>query len=220
MSENNRDTRENIDDVEKTVEDLKKKIQEISEKSEEEKKLSEDESMNETRSKIEEIRQNAVNKVNDSIAQVKKAAADARTSASENRSDTIQYLKDNAVKAVDSAKIKINDLVNNAELNKNLSGFNAKAAEAAKRTAAAAKEAADKSKDFISSKMSDKQKADFRDATEKAGKVAQDTARTVTKAVDDFVNKPEVQDFNKKAADLTEKGFNKVKNFFKKTDND
>ena len=204
MSEKKDDVRENIDDIEKTVEDLKKKIQEISEESREEKDM--DESVPrfaEAKKKIREIRENTVRSVNQSIADVKEAAE--KPHDLEEFSKTMSYIKDNAQKAVESARIRIDEIRNDPKVKSGLQDVQDKG-----------KEALDKTKNYIDSKLSDKQKEDLKNTSEKAGKVLNDTARSAAKAMDDFVNKPEVQEFNRKAGDLAEKGVNKVKDFFNK----
>lgn len=204
MSEKKDDVRENIDDIEKTVEDLKKKIQEISEESREEKDM--DESVPrfaEAKKKIREIRENTVRSVNQSIADVKEAAE--KPHDLEEFSKTMSYIKDNAQKAVESARIRIDEIKNDPKVKSGLQDVQDKG-----------KEALDKTKNYIDSKLSDKQKEDLKNTSEKAGKVLNDTARSAAKAMDDFVNKPEVQEFNRKAGDLAEKGVNKVKDFFNK----
>ena len=204
MSEKKDDVRENIDDIEKTVEDLKKKIQEISEESREEKDM--DESVPrfaEAKKKIREIRENTVRSVNQSIADVKEAAE--KPHDLEEFSKTMSYIKDNAQKAVESARIRIDEIKNDPKVKSGLQDVQDKR-----------KEALDKTKNYIDSKLSDKQKEDLKNTSEKAGKVLNDTARSAAKAMDDFVNKPEVQEFNRKAGDLAEKGVNKVKDFFNK----
>ena len=204
MSEKKDDVRENIDDIEKTVGDLKKKIQEISEESREEKDM--DESVPrfaEAKKKIREIRENTVRSVNQSIADVKEAAE--KPHDLEEFSKTMSYIKDNAQKAVESARIRIDEIKNDPKVKSGLQDVQDKG-----------KEALDKTKNYIDSKLSDKQKEDLKNTSEKAGKVLNDTARSAAKAMDDFVNKPEVQEFNRKAGDLAEKGVNKVKDFFNK----
>ena len=204
MSEKKDDVRDNIDDIEKTVEDLKKKIQEISEESREEKDM--DESVPrfaEAKKKIREIRENTVRSVNQSIADVKEAAE--KPHDLEEFSKTMSYIKDNAQKAVESARIRIDEIRNDPKVKSGLQDVQEKG-----------KEALDKTKNYIDSKLSDKQKEDLKNTSEKAGKVLNDTARSAAKAMDDFVNKPEVQEFNRKAGDLAEKGVNKVKDFFNK----
>ena len=204
MSEKKDDVRENIDDIEKTVEDLKKKIQEISEESREEKDM--DESVPrfaEAKKKIREIRENTVRSVNQSIADVKEAAE--KPHDLEEFSKTMSYIKDNAQKAVESARIRIDEIKNDPKVKSGLQDVQEKG-----------KEALDKTKNYIDSKLSDKQKEDLKNTSEKAAKVLNDTARSAARAMDDFVNKPEVQEFNRKAGDLAEKGVNKVKDFFNK----
>ena len=204
MSEKKDDVRENIDDIEKTVEDLKKKIQEISEESREEKDM--DESVPrfaEAKKKIREIRENTVRSVNQSIADVKEAAE--KPHDLEEFSKTMSYIKDNAQKAVESARIRIDEIKNDPKVKSGLQDVQDKG-----------KEALDKTKNYIDSKLSDKQKEDLKNTSEKAGKVLNDTARSAAKAMDDFVNKQEVQEFNRKEGDGAEKGVNKVKDFFNK----
>ena len=204
MSEKKDDVRENIDDIEKTVEDLKKKIQEISEESREEKDMDETvPRFAEAKKKIREIRENTVRSVNQSIADVKEAAE--KPHDLEEFSKTMSYIKDNAQKAVESARIRIDEIKNDPKVKSGLQDVQDKG-----------KEALDKTKNYIDSKLSDKQKEDLKNTSEKAGKVLNDTARSAAKAMDDFVNKPEVQEFNRKAGDLAEKGVNKVKDFFNK----
>lgn len=207
MSEDNKDNvRENIDDIEKTVDDLKKKIQEISEETEEEKKMDEDvPRFAEARRKLKEIRENTINTVNKSIADVREAAEKPHDQKDFNK--TMEYIRDNAQKAVESARIRMDEIRNDPKLKSSLADMQAKA-----------DEVKDKTKNYFDSKLSEEQKEKLKESSEKANKVLNDTARNAAKAYDDFVNKPQVQEFNRKANEMAEKGVNKVKDFFNKKD--
>jgi ElaB/YqjD/DUF883 family membrane-anchored ribosome-binding protein len=158
----------------------------------------------EAKKKIQEIRENTVKTVNKSIDDIKEAA---RKPHDQDFNKTMAYIRDNAQKAVESAKIKIDEIKNDPKVQSGFAEMQAKG-----------KDAVDKTKSYIDSKLTDKQKADLKETRDKASEVLNNTARKTAQAVDEFVNKPEVQEFNRKANETVEKGVNKVKDFFNKKD--
>ncbi len=118
------DSNEPIESIEKTVEDLKKKIQEladIEDKEEAAAALEENEeddfeipsfvSGEQKDSKIDEIKNETVKTVNESIRQLRTGAE--KVMASDEMQKTLAYIKENAVKAVDTAKVTINEIAEN-----------------------------------------------------------------------------------------------------------
>ena len=118
MSENNKnvdfnDEKEPIDSIEQTVEDLKKKIAELSEEKELEAENN-NEAADERMQKIQEIKDATVNTLKNSISDIKEKAQNV--SANPDVQKTIAYIKENAVKAVDLAKIKIDEISNDPKV--------------------------------------------------------------------------------------------------------
>lgn len=218
MSENNKfdNSREPIEDIEKTVEELKRKIEEIS--AERGIEDSSDEKSAETNTKINEIKDSTIKKVNQGISDVKKAAVEVV-----NRDDlqkTIAYIKENARLAVETAKIRIDEIKNDEKIQSNLQDVKTKTSETFAKVSTAAKGAADTTVTYINSKLTDEQKASLKETGAKAGKVFNDTTKSVVGAVDSFLKKPEVQEFGKNAVDLAAKGKDTVKEFFNKKQGD
>ena len=198
---------EPIESIEKTVEDLKKKIQDLSKEPGEPKqgidlKLSE-----ENMEKIETIKNNTINSVNETISQVKKTAAEF-TNRDEVRK-TVDYLKANAVKAIDTARSKINEIVENPEVKKTLDTAGEKV-----------KEFGEKSSKTIEGLLSEEQKDSIRKGLEQAGETVKETYEKTSKAINDYVSKPEVQETIEKtkagAKDLADKGAELFKDLFDK----
>ena len=118
MSENNKnvdfnDEKEPIDSIEQTVEDLKKKIAELSEEKELESENN-NEAADERMQKIQEIKDATVNTLKNSISDIKEKAQNVSTNPDVQK--TIAYIKENAVKAVDLAKIKIDEISNDPKV--------------------------------------------------------------------------------------------------------
>lgn len=205
--------REPIEDIEHTVEDLKKKIQEISDRqTQEETSDPEIPHFAETRQKIAEIRESAVESVTRSIEDAKHAADNA--CSNEDLQKTLSYIRENARQAVDNARGRIDALRRDEQVQKNILQAKGKAAAAVDSVSKAAKEAADSASVFISSRLTDEQAEKLSRAKNEAGRIASETAKNVSSAVDELIASPEVQQFQKKTADLAEKGLNRVKNFF------
>lgn len=210
MSENNKnvdfnDEKEPIDSIEQTVEDLKKKIAELSEKKELEAENN-NEAADERMQKIQEIKDATVNTLKNSISDIKEKAQNV--SANPDVQKTIAYIKENAVKAVDLAKIKIDEISNDPKVKEY--------ADKAKESVKNASETASK---YVDEHLDEKTKENLSNAYDSASKkVAEGTKKIVT-AADEFLNKPEVQDTLEKAKkganDIVEKGSEALKNLFK-----
>lgn len=210
MSENNKnvdfnDEKEPIDSIEQTVEDLKKKIAELSEEKELETENN-NEAADERMQKIQEIKDATVNTLKNSISDIKEKAQNV--SANPDVQKTIAYIKENAVKAVDLAKIKIDEISNDPKVKEY--------ADKAKESVKNASETASK---YVDEHLDEKTKENLSNAYDSASKkVAEGTKKIVT-AADEFLNKPEVQDTLEKAKkganDIVEKGSEALKNLFK-----
>lgn len=210
MSENNKnvdfnDEKEPIDSIEQTVEDLKKKIAELSEEKEFEAENN-NEAADERMQKIQEIKDATVNTLKNSISDIKEKAQNV--SANPDVQKTIAYIKENAVKAVDLAKIKIDEISNDPKVKEY--------ADKAKESVKNATETATK---YVDEHLDEKTKENLSNAYDSASKkVAEGTKKIVT-AADEFLNKPEVQDTLEKAKkganDIVEKGSEALKNLFK-----
>ncbi len=210
MSENNKnvdfnDEKEPIDSIEQTVEDLKKKIAELSEEKELESENN-NEAADERMQKIQEIKDATVNTLKNSISDIKEKAQNVSTNPDVQK--TIAYIKENAVKAVDLAKIKIDEISNDPKVKEY--------ADKAKESVKNASETASK---YVEEHLDEKTKENLSNAYDSASKkVAEGTKKIVT-AADEFLNKPEVQDTLEKAKkganDIVEKGSEALKNLFK-----
>ena len=210
MSENNKnvdfnDEKEPIDSIEQTVEDLKKKIAELSEEKELEDENN-NEAADERMQKIQEIKDATVNTLKNSISDIKEKAQNV--SANPDVQKTIAYIKENAVKAVDLAKIKIDEISNDPKVKEY--------ADKAKESVKNATETATK---YVDEHLDEKTKENLSNAYDSASKkVAEGTKKIVT-AADEFLNKPEVQETLEKAKkganDIVEKGSEALKNLFK-----
>ena len=210
MSENNKnvdfnDEKEPIDSIEQTVEDLKKKSAELSEEKELEAENN-NEAADERMQKIQEIKDATVNTLKNSISDIKEKAQNVSTNPDVQK--TIAYIKENAVKAVDLAKIKIDEISNDPKVKEY--------ADKAKESVKNASETASK---YVEEHLDEKTKENLSNAYDSASKkVAEGTKKIVT-AADEFLNKPEVQDTLEKAKkganDIVEKGSEALKNLFK-----
>ena len=201
---------EPMESIEKTVEDLKKKIQDLSREPGESKPGIDLKLSDENKEKIETIKNNTINSVTDTISQVKKSAEEFT-----NREDvrkTIDYLKANAFKAIDTAREKINDIVENPDVKKTLDTAGAKV-----------KEFSEKSTKTIEGLLSDEQKDSLRKGFDQASEAVKETVEKTSKAINEYVNKPEVQDVIEKtkagAKDFADKGTEVFKDLFDKKDN-
>ena len=207
MSENNKnvdfnDEKEPIDSIEQTVEDLKKKIAELSEEKELEAENN-NEAADERMQKIQEIKDATVNTLKNSISDIKEKAQNV--SSNPDVQKTIAYIKENAVKAVDLAKIKISN--------------DPKVKEYADKAKESVKNASETATKYVDEHLDEKTKENLSNAYDSASKkVAEGTKKIVT-AADEFLNKPEVQDTLEKAKkganDIVEKGSEALKNLFK-----
>ena len=210
MSENNKnvdfnDEKEPIDSIEQTVEDLKNKIAELSEEKELEAENN-NEAADERMQKIQEIKDATVNTLKNSISDIKEKAQNV--SANPDVQKTIAYIKENAVKAVDLAKIKIDEISNDP-----------KVMEYADKAKESVKNASETATKYVDEHLDEKTKENLSNAYDSASKkVAEGTKKIVT-AADEFLNKPEVQDTLEKAKkganDIVEKGSEALKNLFK-----
>ncbi len=198
--------KEPIASIEQTVEDLKKKIQGITEEKGEEKPI-ELKLSDEQKQKIEDIKDNTVKSVNETIENVRKTADNFSKSVDVQK--TVNYLKANVVGAIDTAKSKIEEIRENPELKKTLDEAGTKV-----------REFGEKAGDTVEGLFSEEQKTGIRKNVEKAGDVVSSTVDSASKAITDFVNKPEVQEKIEKtkagAMDLASKGSAAIKELFDK----
>ena len=164
------------------------------------------EAADERMQKIQEIKDATVNTLKNSISDIKEKAQNV--SANPDVQKTIAYIKENAVKAVDLAKIKIDEISNDPKVKEY--------ADKAKESVKNASETASK---YVDEHLDEKTKENLSNAYDSASKkVAEGTKKIVT-AADEFLNKPEVQDTLEKAKkganDIVEKGSEALKNLFK-----
>lgn len=218
-----RDPKEPIDSIEKTVEDLKKKIQELNEQEEEKaKEETQDDGVNipsfvseEQKARIREIKESTVRTVSDSIDSIKEKAGNAK---SPDLSDTIAYIKANAVKAVELAKVKIDEVKNDPKVQSAAD----KAGDSLRKVSAAAADQAKKAADYVDTHMDPQTKENLKNAADKASQAVNEGTKKVVTNVNDFVNRPDVQDSigkaREKAADLADKGSKVVSGLLNRKD--
>ncbi len=209
MSENNNknidfnDDKEPIESIEKTVEDLKKKIAELSEEKEAE--AVSEETTDGNKQKIQEIKDATVNTVMTSINDIKEKAQ--QVSSDPEVQKTIAYIKENAVKAVELAKGKIDEISKDPKVKE----YKDKAVETIKN-------ASDSASKYVDEHLDEKTKADLSNAYDTASKAVSEGTKKIVVAADEFINKPEVQDKITKvktgANDIVEKGTDAIKSFF------
>ncbi len=209
MSENNKnidfnDEKEPIESIEKTVEDLKKKIAELSEEKKKE-AVSDEESTDENKQKIQEIKDATVNTVMTSINDIKEKAQ--QVSENPDVQKTIAYIKENAVKAVEKAKGKIDEISNDPKVKE----YADKAVETVKSASSTATK-------YVDEHLDDKTKENISNAYDSASKAVKEETKKIVTAADEFMNKPEVQEKIEKmktsANDIAEKGAEALKSFF------
>jgi hypothetical protein len=198
------DDKEPIESIEKTVEDLKRKIQELSDDEQQKEKEEEDQAKaNDPKEKITEMCDSAAKTISSGFTELKGKAVEAANS--EEMKKSIEYIKANAVKAMDVAKDKFNQIKNDP----NVQAAGAKAADSFGKFADTAKT---KGQEFYDH-LDDHTKANVEGAYNKASKAVSDGV----KAVDEFINKPEVQEkiteVKTAAVDLAQKGAETVKDF-------
>ncbi|MCH3961194.1 MAG: hypothetical protein LKE48_03550 [Solobacterium sp.] len=203
------DEKEPIDSIEKTVEDLKKKIQELSQ--EDEQKLQEEQKEEDpsAKEKISATLDHASKSISKGINDLKQKAGEV--SSSEEMQKSIAYVKTNAVKVYGAAKDKIDQLKNDP----NLQAAGNKAADSFNQFADTAKAKGQKMYDSLDEHT----KEDLNNAYHKiSGAVSEGV-----KSVDEFVNRPDVQqkisEVKEGAAELAQKSAQKVKDLIDSTKN-
>jgi len=217
MSENNKndetekkeinfdDEKEPIESIEKTVEDLKRKIQELSD--EDQKEADAEQKNGSAKEKISDTIDSAAKSLSEGLNGLKDKAAEA--AKSEEMQKSIAYIKANVVKAIDVAKDKFNQLKNDP----NIMAAGNKAADSIEKFADAAKT---KGQDFYDH-LDDNTKTNLDHACNKVTEAVSDGV----KSVDEFMNRPEVQqkitEVKTTVADLAQKGSEKVKEFIDNT---
>lgn len=191
------DEKEPIESIEKTVEDLKRKIQELSD---EEEKNEKSEDSSSTKDKISETIDTATKTITKGINDLKDKANDVANS--EEMKKSIDYVKANAVKAMNVARDTLNQIKNDP----NIQAAGSKATESIAKFADNAK---NKGQD-IYDHMDDKTKENLDHACQTVSSVVKDGV----KAVDEFVNRPDVQqkiqEVKDTAVDLAHKGSDKI----------
>ena len=186
------DSTEPIDSIEKTVADLKRKIQELSsedEQKEEDKNSEEQFSIPkfiaphaETLQQMKDTTIKTVNKIKDVAVDTTKQAASVvkeqteKLNENENIRNTIDYIKKNATKAYDTALIKLDEIKQDPKV---------------QEVSTKAEDMYTQAKDYIVPKSKE-----FVDV------VKDKTKQTVNK-LNDFVNRPDVQDTIQKVKDTT-----------------
>jgi hypothetical protein len=222
-------TEQAAENIEKTVEDLRRKIKEIS--SDEEKGSGEptpsvDFGLNEEqKAKIEEIRENTMKSVNETISEVKKKADEF--TANPDVKKTIDFLKANAIKAVDTARAKIDEIREKPEVKRTIDnaedamkGFEGSAKKTFEGAEEKAKEFSESAKKTVDGFLTEEKMEEIRKGIEKAEGAVNTTVDNATKAINEFVNKPEVQETIDKtvstAKEMAEKGVSAINSMFKK----
>lgn len=216
--------RETIDSIEKTVEDLKRKIQEISDHPENEKE--EDDRIdipsfaNEQKKKLNEIRESTVKSVSDTVENFKKNARNVKNSDDLNQA--VKYIKNNAVKAMDGAKGRIQTIREDPKVkdasDKALSALQ----EAGRAAGEAAGQAAKAAQEFFNTYVNEDTKKSISEGLDKASQAINEGTRNVMTSFDEFINRPDVQDALQKmkdgADDLAKKGEEVVNSILKNKD--
>lgn len=197
---------EPIDSIEKTVEELKKKIQELSE--EQEKALEEEESSSNA-TKITEFTENAKEFVSASIDELKDMAGSV--SSNEDLQKTIAYIKENAMKAVTGAKVKVDEIRNDPKTAENTE----KAKEAVRSAAESVNETARKAGDYINDHLDDDTKEAIKEAYDNACRTIDKGVAKAAEEIDDFCRREDVQATVNKAKDLVGRGTESLKGFMK-----
>lgn len=226
--------------VEQTVEDLKQKIKEISadDPADNEADAKSDETLNipqfhlndDQKEKIKEVRKDAEKTVNDTITTIKEKASDFTGNV--DFSKTLKYLKENAFKAVDAAKVKINEIAENPELKEKTKAAADKASEAAKSVREGAdrlfseeqkqsvSDSLNKMGDTVREKynevMTEERKEKLQENLNKAGNAVSDGLKSVSKSASEFAEKPEVKDALDKSKRFAADGVEKLKGLFHK----
>ena len=123
----------------------------------------------------------------------------------------VMILRKNVMTAVDTAKAKFDEFRSNPEVKKTLDDAGAKV-----------REFGDKAGDAIDNILTDDRKNDIRKNLEKAGDAVSQSVDNASRAINDFVSKPEVQETIEKtkagAKDIAEKGTAVIKDLFEKKD--
>lgn len=206
MSENNEkkdipvlDENEPIESIEKTVEDLKKKIEELSEEQEND----ESEDNPDTAAKIDELKENAKEAVSASIEELKGKAS--KVTNSEEMQKTVAYIKENAMKAVTGAKDKIDEI----RRDPNTAKTKDKAVKTIKNIAGSVNGKAQQASDYIYDHMDEGTRENLASAYDNAEKVISEGSRKVAQGVNDFCNRPDVQETVGKAKETASRWLNK-----------
>jgi hypothetical protein len=206
-------TENSQESIEKTVEDLRRKIKEISvdddnAEKEDEPKLTVDFKLNdEQKAKIEEIRENTMKSVNETISEVKHKADEI--TASPDIQKTISFLKANAIKAVDIAKAKIEEIRENPDFQKTIDTAEDKA-----------REFGETAKKTVDGLMTEERLDEIKKNIAKAEEAVSSGVDSASKAINEFVKKPEVQETIDKtvatAKEVADKGVNAINNLLNK----
>ena len=205
MSENNNEKDritehdEPIESIEKTVEDLKRKIQELSDEQEAAQKDADPT----TSEKISEFTDNAKEIVSSSIDELKEKAN--RVTSSEEMAKTIAYIRENAMKAVTGARVKIDEIRQDPKTIESTD----RARNAIRNVADSVSEKAHQASDYIYEHMDDNTKENLANAYDSAEKAINEGTRKVAKEVNDFCNRPDVQEKVGKAKETAARWLNK-----------
>ena len=142
--------------------------------------------------------------------------------------DTIAFLKQNAVKAVDTDRAKISEIKNDPNLKKNFDDASKKTTETIKKASDATiqkcKEASDATVKYVNSKLDEPGNEDLKKKLSDAGEKLSEGTAAAMKSIDDFMAKPEVQERLDKAKDTTidlaEKGTQALKDWLRPDNKD
>ncbi len=187
MSENK--NHENMT-VEETVEELKKQIQEISDDTDE--AIKNDESI---RPEAEQLKENAVEFINKCIDAIKDTTSDVVHS--EKFQSTMSLVKDKAKMIVSDTKLRLHELKNDPDLKQKMDDAKVFCTEAYEKVAESLKDGVEKLQE--NEELMNKLNA-FKD---KAEEMTSTAVGYVSKQVDEFTSKPEVNEKIEKAKDVT-----------------
>lgn len=199
--------KEPITDVDKTVLNLKKKIEEITEEEQrkaesllkEERKLDipEFKISDETQEKLNKLHEEAAEKISELQRKAESLKLNKEPIKKEEIDQTVAYLKENAVKAVDFAKVKVNEIKQNENVRKKVE----EAETLAKDGVAVTKK---KTEEVLSIENREKIKKNISETHE----LIRDEVKHITHSIDEYVKSPEVQE----KINQTKKTFEEAKN--------
>lgn len=209
--------KEPIKDVEKTVEEIKKKIEELSVEEEEKAKAHKEEKLlnipefklnDEQLQRLEAMKKEASEKVSSSLNDLQNKAECFKNKDSEVEV-TVECIKENAKKAMEDAKVKVDEFAKSEKVQKALEDINV-AAKGVKE------EASKKTAELLSEENKEQVKKSLKEAQDFINR----EGMKVKEGIDNYVNDPEVQarfeERKKQASKSIEDGAAKLKKLLQK----